>query len=159
MSKFDAALAVEEMTFDFTKYGGREGTIPEPSTGQMNDFMIGMRRLITEYRQLTPNSEANTEEMDAEELGAYMESMDQNLALATEFNEKSILLTAEFCSGSPSKEELAQLPLRVMRAFSRWLMKEINPKEEGEERVPTPAPRPAPQDRRRATRGSRKVGR
>ena len=50
MSKFDAATAVEEMEYDFSKYVGGVGVIPEPTTGQMNTYVVSMRRLMTEYR-------------------------------------------------------------------------------------------------------------
>lgn len=162
MSRFVAATAVEAMEFDFTEYGGVEGKIPEPTTGQMNDFMVGMRRLIAEYRGLSGaiETEKKPDDMTSEELGELMDSMDDSMALAKEFNEKTIALTADFCSNMPNSEMLAMLPMRVMRAFSKWLMKEINPKEaeEGDAKVHT---LPTPQDRqpRRATKGSRKTRR
>jgi hypothetical protein len=163
MSKFDAALAVEPMVYDFTKYGGTEGTIPEPSTGQMNDFMVGMRRLITEYRSMaTASTDKSPEDMDPDELAAFMDSMDETMEIATEFNDKTVLLTADFCSNQPGQDDLSKLPLRVMRAFSKWLMAEINPKDATEEDGPQP-PTPIhrqPQDHqsRRGTNGSRKGG-
>lgn len=161
MSRFDAATAVEAMEYDFTKYGGSVGEIPEPTTGQMNDFMVGMRRLLAEYRSQMPTQDDDDEkdprDMSSEELGQMMDSLEDNMALAAEFNEKSILLTAEFCSHQPSTDELSKLPMRVMRAFSKWLMQQINPKEEEEKG--TIRALPAPQDRRPATKGSRKARR
>lgn len=159
MSKFDAATAVEAMQFDFTKYGGIEGEIPEPTTGQMNDYMVGMRRIITEYRSLAGqvDQDKKPEDMTPEELGALMDSMDDTMAVATEFNEKTVALTAEFCSNMPDATMLAMLPMRVMRAFSKWLMSEINPKAQEEAGTAVVHSLPAPQDRRPATKNSRRA--
>lgn len=158
MAKFDAATAVEAMEYDFTKYDGSEGEIPEPTTGQMNDFMIGMRRVLAEARSLQPaQSEKKPEDMTAEELGEMMDAMEDNMTQARQFNDKIVALTAEFCSGQPSQEDLAKLPMRVMRVFSKWLMLQINPKEEGEEATVTHLP--PTQDRRTGTKRSRKAGR
>lgn len=162
MAKFDAAVAVEAIEYDFTAYGGSEGIVPEPTTGQMNDFMVGMRRVLAEARNVQgeQQDDRKPEDMSAEELGEMMDSMEENMAHAQEFNKKVIALTAEFCSNTPSAEELERLPLRVMRAFSKFLMNEINPKEEGE--AGTVSTLPTPQDRRPASRGtkrSRKAGR
>lgn len=162
MAKFDAATAVEAMEYDFTAYGGSEGIIPEPTTGQMNDFMVGMRRVLAEARALQ-KSDAQTDkdpnEMTAEELGEFMDNMEENMAHAAEFNGKIVALTAEFCSGTPSADELSKLPMRVMRAFSKFLMNEINPKEDESEGKVTPMPTRQPQDRRTGTKRSRKAGR
>lgn len=161
MSKFDAATAVEIMEYDFTKYGGAAGEIPEPTTGQMNDFMVGMRRVLAEARTIQGNEidSENLKDKSAEELGEIMDAMEENMAHAAEFNAKIVALTSEFCSGSPSVEELEKLPMRVMRAFSKFLMNEINPKDQESEGTVTPMPTRQPRDRQPATKRSRRGGR
>lgn len=156
MAKFDAATAVEPMEYDFTKYAGDQakGEIPEPTTGAVSEFFTGMRFLIRDVQGKQPDEVNLEEDMDVEEMAETLENMDDAMAEAAEFQAKSVALLAILCGGAPSAEDLGKLPIRVLRAFTKWIVREINPKEEGET-VPVQA-RPAPQDRRPATRGSRK---
>jgi hypothetical protein len=159
MAKFDAGTAVEPMEFDFAKYKGGTGEIPEPTTGLVNDFFVGMRGLIKDARELAGDDVASMdfEAMDGEELAAAFDKMDEKTATAMEFQKKSIALMSELCQGSPDAEALGKLPLRVLRAFNQWLLGEINPKKDGgsDQTDPTPL-RPVPSDRRPVTKGTRK---
>lgn len=153
MAKFDAATAVEDLEYDFTKYGGGAGVIPEPSTGAVNQFFAQMRILLNEAKGLMPNAEQN-EEMSPEEMAETLEGMDDTMAKAAEFQGRSAAAISALCSGEPSTEDLEKLPLRVSREFTKWLVRQINPKaEEGPNNVQV---LPAPQDRRPATKSSSK---
>lgn len=158
MAKFDAATAVEEMDYDFTKYGGREGVVPEPSTGQVNKYFAGMRVLLREAQAASAKAKAlngvNLEEMGDDELAEAFENVDSAVAEASDFQAKTMELLAALCSDQPSVEELSVLPVRVLQAFNKWVIRQINPKSEGEAEVVQIR---TPQDRRPATKGSRKA--
>lgn len=153
MAKFDAATAIEGMEYDFTKYGGSEGEIPEPTTGQVNAFMAGMRATIREARSIMDVKQDLSEEMSAEEMAEQLDNVDESLGKAEEFQKQIIRFTADLCSQHPSEDDLSKLPIRVLRAFSKWLMLQLNPKEEGENG--TARSLPAPTDRRPASKRSR----
>ena len=166
MGKFDAATVVEDLEYDFTKYGGGKGVIPEPSTGAVNHFFQGMKNTLKEVRNLSKGvDEVDLEDLSEEELSEQLSKIDQADEGASKYQTATIEYLAELCGGqreyvenpdnpdadkiervvggTPSVEDLQTLPYRVLQAFSEWLVGEITPKRK------TRDTRPTPQDRRR----------
>jgi hypothetical protein len=132
MSGFDAAEIVPEddLAFDFTKYDGPEGTIPEPTRELLDAYWERMR------------DDAETAGLDrdkileAERLGgvqtpegrvaiveAYASADPEKLK---EMPHHRIAAVAELCQGAPSKDQIEALPYRVQEAFVAWLMEKFS---------------------------------
>lgn len=150
MAKFDAGSAVEELEFDFSKFGGGAGSIDEPTTGRVNAFFTGLRTLLKEVRGLQKDTEDldQIEELSEEEIAAQADKIDSASAGASEYQQRTMELIAELCGakwegdppqegeedqrvlvgGSPSLEALQTLPFRHLQVFNQWLIQEIQPK-------------------------------
>lgn len=115
MGKFNAATAVEALEYDFSAYGGGEGIIPEPTTGQVDDFFKVLKSL---YSTINPDS------ADAEAIEALK---NMNEAEAAGIGDQLKDALAALCSGQPSREHLDMLPFRVFSAFSGWLAGSLRP--------------------------------
>lgn len=173
MGKFDAATAVEDLEYDFTKYGAGSGTIVEPSSGQVNGFFRGLRDIISEIRGLQTLAGDLDEDTSPEELAEKMGQVEEASEGASRLQQRTMELIAEMCGatwqevpdpdpgdlaegdkpptikalvgGEPSFDQLEKLPFRVLQAFNQWLMGEIAPKKTTRELARSP------QDRRRPT--------
>lgn len=107
MSGFSAA-SVDALEYDFTGFRRQDGqgactgagTIPEPSEAALDAFLAKWGEL----RSMSP------EELEA-----------KSATLVNELREA----LSELCSGTPSLEELKQLPPRVLRGFFRYIMVEL----------------------------------
>lgn len=147
MAKFVAGQAVENLDYDFTDFGGEEGTVPEPSTKTVNTFFKNMKNIVKEAKALSAVAkDINIEGMDDEQLMEAMSNVDENEEAAFEFQRRTIGALALLCGaeevedeetkevkivgGSPSFADLEKLPYRVLQAFSQWLMEAIKPKRE-----------------------------
>ena len=141
MGQFNAGKVIDRLTYDFSDFDGGKGTIPEPSTGRVNDFFNGIKDLVAEIRGIATKVGADKaiEDMSEEDMAIAMENVDEATAKATDFNTRSLRLLALLCGatededgditgGSPTYAELEALPYRVQQAFSAWLIQEIRPK-------------------------------
>lgn len=126
MAGFNAATAVEAMDYDFTAFGGRKGAIPEPSTGQVKEFFKALQAIAAEVRPMMDKAaKANKGELDEADIAELMSMMDDDLVEKQQ--DKIIDAVAELCGGSPSRDEIAKLPYRVLGAFNAWIGREIRP--------------------------------
>lgn len=147
MAKFIPAEFVEKLEYDFTEYGGKTGEIREPSTGQVNTFFRRMKAMFKEVkalRQLAEDDDLKIEEMSDEQMTDIMDKVDEATDAASELQLRTIENLAELCGakwegedderklvgGSPTYDELLELPYRVLQAFSRWLVGELQAKRE-----------------------------
>lgn len=147
MAKFIPAEFVEKLEYDFTDYGGKAGEISEPSTGQVNTFFRRMKAMFKEVKslqKLAERDDLNVEEMSEEQMSALMDKVDEAADAASEIQQRTMENLAELCGakwegedderklvgGSPTLGELEQLPYRVLQAFSRWLIAELQAKRE-----------------------------
>lgn len=149
MAKFDAGTAVENLEFDFTKFGGGSGEITEPSTAAVNNFFRGLRGLMGEVRGLQAEAEnlSNLEEMSDEDMLKQVDKIDEATEGASKYQLRTMEMIAELCGaqwlpedadpedkvltgGSPSLEQLQTLPFRHLQAFNKWLIEQIQPKRE-----------------------------
>lgn len=110
MPKFTITDQVDALSFDFTPYAG-SGSIPEPSSEQIESFRRSLAELIAE------NSTATGDGLTLiQQVQAYL-AVD-----AGQVNEKMLHLTAEVCSDSPSFDDLMALPFRPQQAFLGWII-------------------------------------
>jgi hypothetical protein len=123
LPSFDAATVVEPMDYDFTKFGGRKGDIPEPNEDQVISLYSSMDELVKElageFVQLPKNPSA-TELVDSLNQLTMSESYKPMLDGMT-------VIYARVCSDTPSEEELRQLPPRIRALFFQWVAKQLRP--------------------------------
>lgn len=121
---FDAESAVEPMDYDFSKYGGSAGTIPEPSNDQISAYQ---RALIRIWRPAAEAQAAAATMTEAERLQAAIAESEKEGQDAQQIAEY-IQELAAVCSNQPSVEDITRLPYRVRVAFQAWLLGELGPK-------------------------------
>ena len=109
---FDAASAVEPLDFDFHPYADAKGTVPEPSQEQVERLFEAIRGLAV-AAGIQPG--ASREEAIAA-FAAIPEEVQKEQARHT------LDALVEFCQGSPSREQIEQLPYRPLNAFIGWLV-------------------------------------
>lgn len=123
MPGFDAGTIVEPLDYDFTKFGGRKATIPEPSEDAVVKMYAEMDVLVKEiagsFVQLPENPSAQD----------LVESLNQ-LTMSESYAPMLSGMTriyAELCSQTPSADELGQLPPRIRALFFQWMAKQMRP--------------------------------
>lgn len=144
MAGFDAASAVAPMDWDFSKFGGGSGTVPEPSDVEIERFMRKYQILTTQVlrsanvrtnKQVDELLEQWAEEDDpdnprqvfsVQQSIEIMKQVDLSGAeVAPEISEAMLGLILTITKGSPSREQLLVLPNRVRGAFYGWLIGEL----------------------------------
>jgi hypothetical protein len=115
MGKFDAASAVDPLEYDFTKYGGSSGTIPEPTTKQVESFMNAAIEIAGELG-LTPGKPVSMDEIAG-----------MSKDVAEQMNSQMTVRVLALCGDTITAEDLDKLPYRVKAAFIAWLAGELNP--------------------------------
>lgn len=139
MAKFDAALEVESMDWDFSaplKDRKAKGTIPEPSTGQVEAFFNDTRKLIKSIREELKEKAGldigNLEEVKGDDLKEEtikaLEAMSDSML--TDQQEALSEIIAKVCSDQPDAATLQKLPYRVFMAFNKWLAGELRPNQQ-----------------------------
>lgn len=119
MAGFDAATAVEAMDWNFEKFGGGSGVVPEPSTKEMKDFQKGFARIMRDAGALELSDE-DAAKLDEAEFEALQEQVD-------ELGDRLDAAIAKLCKDQPSADQVKKLPFRVKTAFSKWLMEQFSP--------------------------------
>lgn len=122
MGKFSAGTAVEAMEYDFTDFGGSSGTIPEPTTGQIDGFFRGLGEIYEKYESLLPKNLDPTDPDQAQKAMEAIERIDNE-----DLNRSVAEVLAGVTSGTPNAEEILALPYRVQQAFTGWLVGELRP--------------------------------
>lgn len=105
----NAFVADDEMTFDFSKFGGPTGVIPEPSTRQIETFMEVLRQTMP-----TTRDDQGHEVLDVPAIAEIAKDSDLEAVLYS--------AVADVCSGHPSVQEIMALPFRPQRRFIGWLL-------------------------------------
>jgi hypothetical protein len=113
MANFVLTEQVSALSYDLTPYAGK-GTVPEPSALQIQSF----RRVLAEMIGEMPQPQADTADQ-MELVRRVVEFLGKD---TTEIDEKLTHAAADVCSGSPSYDELRDLPYRPMQAFLGWLV-------------------------------------
>ena len=131
MSKFDAATAVDPMVYDLTKYGGPQGTIPEPSQGQIETFFKNLKevnlfvgRTVSEAQKLAKQAD---ESGDTQTLEEFVDTIPEEKI--KEYQDQFAGWVHDVTSGTLDVAMLQGLPARIFSAFFRWLSTELSPKD------------------------------
>jgi hypothetical protein len=110
MSAFNAA-SVSTLDYDFTTSVGAnglplegKGVVPEPSSDQLLEFVEGMQAVGERDQAIVAAGGKIDSKASLQELK---------------------VLTANFCNGSPTLEQIEALPVRLFQAFSQWLQGEF----------------------------------
>ncbi len=122
MPNFSAA-SLEKLDYDFTSFdrndgGGKcrgRGIVPEPSDAAIKRFGEAMKDIFKDLGDVQLNDEGGV--ILTDELLDMAETDEQTALLR--------LAVSELCGGSPSAEDLEQLPPRVYNAFSKWISAEL----------------------------------
>lgn len=127
MGKFDAGTAVEAMEYDFTKYGGGAGIIPEPSGDVLDEFMQALAASMSTVQDVTNLGEIDT--TDGEAVAAALAAIKDQDTIK-QVDDELTELVARLTQGQPSADDIATLPFRVKQAFIGWLVGQLNPQAE-----------------------------
>lgn len=125
---FDAGAVVEPLDYDFTKYGGRKDTIPEPTDKQIDalfkDIYNVVRKLLEPLGQEVPEDARQNPELL---LMAVAGMSDDQLPQFADFMKDLAGVFAKACTHNPKVSELQALPMRVRMHFYGWLVGELRP--------------------------------
>lgn len=102
MSGFKAGDASPKLDYDFAPFTTAKGTVPEPSQNAMKQFN---KAAVALTGGKTKEELAKLPLEDQEALGDAMKP-----------------LIADLCNGSPTLDQLEELPFRPLVAFNAWLM-------------------------------------
>lgn len=125
MSGFSAEL-VPASPYDFTGIpsvaGGKckgKGLLHEPTHGELEAYRKELRALYKKSLKNMPENVQPTSLADVRDL------LEQDVE--DTFFEDLYEITATLCNGSPSREELDELPARQREVFCLWVQKEFDP--------------------------------
>lgn len=123
MAGFQAEGVVDPLDYDFrTKANPKaaHGTIPEPTDQQIADFLTGMKTIVKEFENDIPK------DVDLNDPGSMMSALDD---LDPEINVKLVgkmcVVYSALCSGTPTEQQIHDLPPRIRQVFFAWLQGEV----------------------------------
>lgn len=108
--------SIEDLSYDFQSAPNNKGTgrckgvgcVPEPTQKALEAYSAATRELF----------QVKTDE-DAKKVAVDRKRQSEEQA------DTFLALTAELCQNQPSKEDLEELPPRVLRGFLKWLMRSV----------------------------------
>lgn len=137
----DNEETISKLHYKFTKFGGQEADIPEPS----DDLMLEFWQSQLEVMRVGQDSSYDTlqsvmmkslpGEAGSEERKAAEAERDERLRqLVAEIGQRGMKnidrrreVAAAVCNNQPSVDELKMLPYRIFNAFEGYLMRELSP--------------------------------
>lgn len=128
MAKFTAGTAVEALDYDFTDYvPGCAGTIPEPTTEQIETYFDRAREVAQEVMAVknkmdkvkNADGDGSTENLTEEEVTEIVTDLEEIDVHGLQA--KMVDLIADLCSQQPTAEQITALPFRVRQAFIKWV--------------------------------------
>lgn len=126
MPTFDAGSVAEPLDYDFTTVRGfkdkrAKGTIPEPTDDQIADFIGAIRDMMKEAGSI-----AGAGQIDVTNPSTFFNQLDaydpEKFRGVFHGMTKAY---SELCSGHPSVEQIAALPLRIRLRFFAWVQEEV----------------------------------
>jgi hypothetical protein len=126
------------LRYDFKKFGGVQGLIPDPSDEQIDSFLTRLREIAREYGD--EDATIDVESADAAELTRML---DEGPGLRIADAQQAVCeAIGELCQGSPDVAQLLRLPLRVRVGFLGWLQRKLlAPEASAADTAPAPARR------------------
>lgn len=120
MAGFKAESVVEALDYDFNPYVQVSGTIPEPTDRQIADFLGDMKNVFKEVEKDLPQG------IDLDDMGSIMAAMDDlDTEVTIKITGQMCVLYAKLCSGTPSEQQIKDLPPRIRQIFFNWLQQEV----------------------------------
>jgi hypothetical protein len=113
---FDAS-AYGTLRYDFKKFGGVQGMIPDPSDEMIENYMRALRDIAREFGEDEVSEDATPEEIQ--------DALDNSNLEIKAAQDAMALATSELCQASPSADELLRLPFRVRVGFFNWLQRKL----------------------------------
>jgi hypothetical protein len=120
MAGFKAEGVVEALDYDFRPFVNAHGTIPEPTDKQIAGFLQGFKDMAKEAEKELPTDIDTT---DPAAMLAALDSLDSSVVEKMMGRMSEIF--AALCNGTPSAEQIADLPMRVRSIFFNWLQTEV----------------------------------
>jgi hypothetical protein len=137
---FKAADAVKALDYDFRPFVDAHGVIPEPSTDRVERFFKDLRQMANEVRSLMGVAEKVQDgEISDQDAADVVASMDDSTI--ANMQEHLIDAVAGLCGGdrddegnwikdgTPTREQIAELPYRVLATFNAWIGGELRPEQ------------------------------
>lgn len=118
MPSFNAGTAVEALDYTLEPYVKKSGTIPEPSSKDIEKFLDGIQAAV---KELIGDTETKVE--SAEDLFDKLEAI-QGAKVIGIVSAQAVLV-ADMCKGEISAADLDQLPHRVKLGFLRWFTEQV----------------------------------
>jgi hypothetical protein len=119
---FNAATVVDPLEYTFRPHVDLDGIIKEPNDRQIADYMAGVKKLTKAIQEKLPAALVNPE-TDITEMFNAVEELDPEIVV--EFHDGMAGIFAALCSGTPSKKQILQVPIRVRVMFYGWLQNEV----------------------------------
>lgn len=119
MAGFKAEEVIEELSYDFGKYGG-EGVTPEPSSAKIIAFQKAVRAIVAP----TVVEQAKAEErgkVTVAQLEEAMANIDKGSEETAKILDDILAAVAKVCSNKPSLTELRALPFRLQQHFIGYI--------------------------------------
>lgn len=127
MPKFDAGSVVDPLDYDFTTVNGykhrrAKGTIPEPTDEMITTFISDLRDLMKEAGSVV----GDVAGLDLANPAEFFQQLDNyDPAKLLDIYKGMAAACSKLCSGQPSAEEIAALPIRIRVRFFQWLQQEV----------------------------------
>lgn len=119
MPKFDASSIGGDLEYDFSRWNGPTGVVPEPPRSAVNSMMKSISAAFKETGLRDQNEDDDS--LTPEDVESTMSKVDDEEV----FEKLTIQLLdalAKLCSGSPSREDLEKLPYRPFMGFFGYLI-------------------------------------
>lgn len=118
-TSFVSSEAIDGLDYDFTAHGGGSGSIPEPSSWQVDAF----RQFLGKQFEAAQASSGNSGDEERELTTRERVKLLSDVLSKDDSEGRAEILDAcsAMCSGTPSVEELAALPYRLQQKFFGWL--------------------------------------
>lgn len=123
-SGFDAG-GIKPLDYNLRPYVEASGTVPEPTRKRQADFTRRMTKLANV--QGMPEIEGLSPEDQQKAIRENPALIDTMLDRGDEAEDEIRSAVADLCAGSPTKEQIDELPPRVFLAFSQWIQGEMLP--------------------------------
>jgi hypothetical protein len=123
---FDAGSVVEPLDYKFEAFvPGCNGRITEPADDQIVKFLTDVKALVTRLHEKAEKAEeeASVDGRDPAGLVDAIEELDPSVV--GEFHQELAGIFAALCSGTPSREAILGLPMRIRVMFYGWLRQEV----------------------------------
>lgn len=131
---FDAGAVLKELDWNFEKYGGGKGVVPEPSDKAMEALFRDLAKVSKELLAKSGLTDLS-EDADPATIMKVLSNMEESVGLGQMINGYTKAF-AKLCQGQPTTIQLNKLPMRGRMLFYAWLMKELRPEVGGAVSMP-----------------------